>query len=406
MSKKWILVEDWETPEEWWTLDRGLYWAMEKSGLDMDVLAVSNITGAQHMSSNNYTDYMEDLNGELIEKMVKEEGYVLTRLWYVGGGPGHFETPYRTFFYAFWDTDRNLEVPRNIDGYTAQIISRLADVLNEKFPDKAFRYRAFNDLEVYDGEMKAWRKIAGYATGGVGKYRDLGGMTWQEQSSRAWDVMLTVPEKIKDKVMKEASKRVVSWDEVGLFPADYSEAGCNAARSALRDIFAEAFKRVFSIDEYVHIDRMPEPVVKYAAQMRELYPVADDVRGRSAVRRFKEIPKGTALGKSVSKVNGGPLLRGWVLRRGDVIEDLLITGSVHIIHPAPMAMEGSRDEMAFEMIERALRGRKIDESAIRAKVKDIFDRGKIEIGLGTDTVVANAIVEACKLSYESPIKQA
>jgi len=103
---------------------------------------------------------------------------------------------------------------------------------------------------------------------------------------------------------------------------------------------------------------------------------------------FSEIPERTSLGKFFVKVIGGPLIRVYVLRRGNLIEDLMFTGTMHM-YPAD----------ALEELEKELKGCKIDEALIRSKVEKFFARRSVSTGLGSPELIAEAIIKACKESY-------
>jgi hypothetical protein len=128
---------------------------------------------------------------------------------------------------------------------------------------------------------------------------------------------------------------------------------------------------------------------KLAEEMARYWSSEEVVLSKSPAYKFRTIPEGTKLAKASTKVPAGPTIRVALLRRGDIIEDMLFSG---ICHMAPS--EG------FELVEKELKGCKIDKDIIRNKIRDVWARHDVKLAFGDADIVANVVIQACEESYK------
>jgi hypothetical protein len=92
----------------------------------------------------------------------------------------------------------------------------------------------------------------------------------------------------------------------------------------------------------------------------------------------------------VQKIAGGPLLDVSVQVEGEILRDLLITGSLSVFPFLPQS--------PVHCLEAVLRGSLADEAAIRSKTQAIFDApGHQFVGIGADDI-ATALCKAVSLA--------
>jgi hypothetical protein len=285
-------------------------------------------------------------------------------------------------FQALWDIRRHPEIPIMHELFYNNLFCRVADVVSERYKIP-MRYRSLNDLELWDSNLKLWRKVAPAAMAPMGNAQLTGIALICGKPSDLMNRCLASPrDKYADKVIKEASLRNWNIEEAGAWPSGLPDK--DQILKEQMDMILEAWRRAFGPIEY-EIGEYTEGEEREGEAIYRFFTSEENIFARSPEKKFAEIPEGTSLGKHSEKVIGGPLIRAYVLRRGDMIEDVMLSGTVHL---APAE--------TFEEIEKELKGCKMDESIIRERVEAAWKRLNAALGMGSASLVAETIVKACK----------
>jgi lipoate-protein ligase A len=188
------------------------------------------------------------------------------------------------------------------------------------------------------------------------------------------DVIPLVPEKFKDKAIKELKSYTISAEE---------EAGRHLSKDKIRDVIKEAFENTLQIKliegELSDEERKWfEEYKKYAMSDECLYQC-------SSTRRFAKIPEGCKLG--TTKYKARKLIQPFVLiDEADTIRDLMLCGD-YMFSPT---------EYVYDL-EEALKGiDAFDKEAIILKIKDAFARSGCEVLMVSPEDFADAIITAAK----------
>jgi lipoate-protein ligase A len=332
-----------------------------------------------------HQDIYMDINYEECKKL----GVPVARGVVTGGGAIYAEPGIEPFLLAFWDIRRNPQIPVNPNLFFAPLLSRGADVIGENY-NIPIRYRSLNDVELFDPKMRMFRKVMGTGSSTSGNAQLF---AWFPTNFKPSETMLKVmaspKDKFADKVLKEVSSRSWNFEEAGTF----SDRATRLTRDELVKEWIgmsnEAWKRAFGVEVESEPAEFTEKEMQYVEEFYKIFSSEESLLSRSAEKRFETIPEGTALGKHSVKVTGGPLIRAYVLRRGDTIEDMMFTGTCHMTPTE-----------ALEDLEKELKGCKIDENLITTKVEELFAKKNVFIGLGSASLVSDTVIQACKESYK------
>ncbi|MCX8176205.1 MAG: hypothetical protein N3E48_03105, partial [Candidatus Bathyarchaeota archaeon] len=327
-----------------------------------------------------YCDILMDVNYEECKRL----NVPIARGIAAGGGVIYAEPGIEPFIGLTWNPKRNPQIPTNPELFFMRMLGRAADVISEKYKIP-LRYRPLNDMEVWDPNLKSWRKVMGTGTTTVGECAAFAWFpTFFKPSELMGRVLVSPKDKFSDKVFKEVSLRSWNFEEAGAFRERPSR---DDVVKDWIDITLKVVKDVFNIE--VEHGEFTEEEVMYAEEFYKIFSSEENLFSRSAEKRFSSFPEGTSLGKYSVKVTGGPLIRAYVLRKGDNIEDIMFTGTMHM-YPAD----------ALEELEKELKGCKIDETLIKNKVNELFVRKNVIIGMGSAELVAETVIKACKESYK------
>jgi hypothetical protein len=351
-----------------------------------DTLAFHRLT-RPGLFIQRYQDILVDAN----YKACKKYNVRVARGPTTGGGAIYGEPGTGPLLIMIWDTTKHPEIPTDPNLVFPRAIGALADIVSERWK-VPLRYRPLNDTELWDPRMGAWRKV-----GPCGITPITGNITlfaWGPQLTRpskiAAEVLVSPADKFADKVLKEVTLRNWNFEEAGAF-SDRPTLDLEELYQEWMEITKEALKRAFGIEAEEEIGKPTDIEHKYCEEFIKMFSSEDHIFARSAEHKFKEIPEGTNLGKTAIKVTGGPLIRTYVLREGNVIRDIMLCGTVHMF-PADF----------FETVENNLRGMKIDDALIESRVKEVAEREKAVIGLmdNPGEQLADQIIKACKLAGE------
>jgi hypothetical protein len=380
--EKWRLVIERATASKWYSGWIPAEMRATNEGIIPDTIGFYP-ADRPGMYLQRYCDVLVDINYE----ECKRNNVDIVRGTACGGGVGYGEPGTEPNILMTWDVRRHPEIPTDIGLFYATVLSRGADVIGEKYPIPV-RHRFLNDIEAWDPSMKLWRKVMGVGASGAGNAQMFAWFPMGfKQSGMVYKLYTSPKDKFADKTVKEMGLRTWTFEDAGAF----KERGEFPSRDELVndwiEITLETLKRAFNIET-----EPGEVTVKEREYTEEYYKTASleqFIFASSAEKRFKTIPEGSALGKYSSKVSGGPLLRAYVLRRGDTIEDIMFTGTLQM---APSE--------ALEDLGKELKGCKIDENLIRTKTEELFAKENVDIALGSASFVSDTIIQACKESYK------
>ncbi|MGQ9722473.1 MAG: lipoate--protein ligase family protein [Candidatus Jordarchaeum sp.] len=329
-----------------------------------------------------YCDALRDVNYDAcIENNVK-----VTRGIVAGGGVIYGEPGVEPVLTVVWNKDAHLELPSQPDLILLKFLGVLADIVSEKYKIP-MRYRPLNDLEIWDASRKVFRKIV--PSGCSGLFNAIGiasGPQTTKPSELMSKILVSPIEKFADKILKDVQTRTWNLEEAGVYPEGIKE--LERIRRDWIEMYLHTLKKAFNIE--VEEGEWADAEKQYVKEFTSQFGSESWIFARSAEKKFEEIPSGTSLGKAFLKITGGPMVRAYVLREGDIIKDMMFTGTMHMV-PAD----------ALEKLEKELIGLKIDNKTIKEKVHGIFEGGA-EIGLMREEQLLSIILEACKLSYEEP----
>lgn len=291
-----------------------------------------------------------------------------------------------------WDINKHPEIPTDPEKLIARFLSRLADEMTIRYKIP-FRYRPLNDYEVWDYRSQRFRKVQPTGTTILGKGAFLG---WVinifKPTELAIKALASPAEKFVDKEVKDSLLRGGYLEDISFFADRPVAPSYEDACEEIKDVWLKVLKDIFGI-EVGKPESWTADEMKIFEELDKSGTAEENVLARSPDIAFKEISTGTALGYDFVKVPGGPLIRAYVLRKGDIIEKIIHTATIHM-HPPT----------AFEEIEKELKGCKIDKKSISAKVDEVWKRLNVVLGMGSSALVADVIMKAGKASYENPIR--
>lgn len=314
----------------------------------------------------------------------KRLGVPIARGAVTGGGAIYAEPGIEPFLWACWDVKRNPQIPLDPNVFFPILLSRGADVICEKYKIPV-RYRSLNDLELFDPKMGIFRKVMGTGMSSLGNAQ---GFAWFptnfKPSETMFKVMASPKDKFADKAVKEAAQRSWNFEEAGAFSERVTRPTRDELVREWIEITNEVWGRAFGVEVESEPAEFTEKELQYVKEFYQMFSAEENLLSRSAEKRFETIPKGTTLGKYSTKVTGGPLLRAYVLKRGNTIEDVMFTGTLHMT-PTD----------ALEELEKELKECKVDEKLIRSKVEELFTKKNVHIGLGSASLIADTVIKAC-----------
>lgn len=243
-------------------------------------------------------------------------------------------------------------VPQTIGQAFPKILGSFALAAQELFGFPA-QYRPLNDVEVEGRKLmpsscKVERETLIFRLVLNVKPQNL------EVTSKA---IILSPEKVQDKILKTVVERIT-----------YLE------REARREIFFSDLEnfvhRVVNLtfgDIELIAGELNSSELAYRQEYAQLYTQESWFLANSEKYRFFKIPPGAQRGEDRVKAMAG-LIRVVVLKEGNKIYDLIITGD---FHPRPHTI--------LKEMEDALRGQEILPELISRRIKEIYQRPGVEI---------------------------
>ena len=280
---------------------------------------------------------------------------------------------------AFWlEQDHPLIGGPIADGYR-RIVGGVARALGERWGITA-RHRPLNDLEL-QGTDGIWRKPGFFSFSTQDRITQYV-FSLQVRPAAAGllaSVIKPPPEKFADKQTKDAGERSTSLaGELGR-ELDFAE-----VRHFVVDHMTREYGIAFAPGSLTADEE---------AAFAELRAQFNDPRwlyDRSPARRWADAPPSWRRGRAVQKIEGGPLLDVSVQVEGEILRDVLITGSLSIFPFLPQS--------PVHCLEAALRDSLADEAAIRCKTQAIAAApGHQFVGISADDI-ANALCKAVRLA--------
>jgi lipoate-protein ligase A len=243
-------------------------------------------------------------------------------------------------------------VPRTIGEAFPKLLGDFAAAARSLFHFPA-KYRPLNDVEVegrklipasckVERDTLVFRLVLNVKSQNV------------EVTSRA---ILLPPEKVQDKALKTVEERLTDLER---------EAGREITHQDLDNIVREAIQLSFGEVELV-AGRMNPDEEKYWQEFRELYSRDRWLLANSEAFRFKEIPAEAKRGEGRVKAVAG-LIRAVVLKHGDRIYDIILSGD---FHPRPQTI--------LTDMESTLRGSPVAPEEIQRRVAEVYHRPGVEI---------------------------
>ena len=160
-----------------------------------------------------YCDVLMDVNYEECKKL----NIPIARALFAAGGVIYAEPGIEPFISLYWNPKRNPQIPTQPEILFMKILGRGADLISERYKIPV-RFRPLNDVEAWDPNLKAWRKVMGT---GVSIVDNCAFFSWFPTFFRPSEVMgrvLVSPrDKFSDKVFREVSLRSWSFEEAGAF---------------------------------------------------------------------------------------------------------------------------------------------------------------------------------------------
>jgi lipoate-protein ligase A len=249
-------------------------------------------------------------------------------------------------------------VPDAIPDVFALLNTKIASAFSDKLGLNA-RHRPLNDLEV---EIEgAWKKIGPFGISFFGPCICCRmGLTIQPMPYATVEKASPgPPEKFADKKAKSVSARVGSLNQ-----AVGKEVPVQEVRALVRDALGELFGVEFDRGQLNEVEE------RYDTELKEQYDNDAWFWANSVSRRFPQIPDWADLREHIEKIPNGPLIRARVLRTGDTILDVSLTGWYHGVRPLD----------ALEQVEAALHNLVPAEQTIIDRVATAFQDRDLEIG--------------------------
>ena len=318
-----------------------------------------------------YNDSLKDVDLKAAEKL----GIVAKRLGISGGGSVFIDTGCPLCLVYVDRNDPHLVQPDEL--LMMKFLSSIADRISITF-GVPVRFRPLNDGELWDVKSKMWKKIIPASISGIGSAIQIGAgvqvMTPDVQIAQK--IITPPPEKFADKQIKDTAGRMGSLEGfMGKAVPSMEE-----VNSVLKVATEECFGIKLVPGELTNLEK------EYMEESRKIYDNDNWLHNRSE-RKFGKIGSEVSKGEAIVKVAGGPLLRVTLLRKGDYLQDILFTGS---LHASPVD--------AFKKMEDFLKGIKLSSKEVKAKVKEFYQIKKIKTPMITYDLVANAIISAAEKS--------
>lgn len=337
-----------------------------------DGLAENTLAVIRFERNSLLLTYYPDPDKDVDLAAAAEAGVVVKR-GIVGGGPIYSDSQ------AIWCgtfLERGVPPVPAVDELT--LVKILCSIANEvsdgwKVP---MRYRPLNDGEVWDAESLLWRKVLAASSTGMGKIIQTSFISQvkapdTEMMSR---LITPPPEKFQDKAVKSVKQRAGSLEGAVGRPLSYEE---------VRDVVARGVEKIFGISFYSAAELSPAEK-EMMAGFKEKYDNQGWLFNRSE-RKFGPPDPGAVKAEAVSKAAGGPLVRVTAIKKDSLLQDVLITGS---LHASPVD--------AFVKLEQALKGIPLSGSCLEDKISEFY-----KTGVATPGITPSFLVSALKKAMDS-----
>jgi lipoate-protein ligase A len=291
----------------------------------------------------------------------------------VGGGPiyGDFRAVWCGAFLR-----RGVDPVPAVDELTLmRTLCSIADQVSElwKIP---MRYRPLNDGEIWDAGQLLWRKVLAAGSTGMGDIIQISFILQVKspETTVMEKIITPPPEKFADKVAKTVGQRVISLEDAVGRALSYEE---------IKDVLVSSFRKAFGVEFYAAgLTTAEEKMIQEA---KSKYDNEDWLYNRSE-RKFGTVSPDVRKGEALCKAPGGPLLRVTILKRKDVLHDILFTGS---LQASPID--------SFLRLEEILKGTSLTGNELEQKISSFCNKGVTTPGLTLNillTTIKKAIEKA------------
>jgi lipoate-protein ligase A len=224
------------------------------------------------------------------------------------------------------------------------------------------RHRPLNDTEIKGKKVGGW---GGFSAGDALTFYGFEQVKEPDYET-AERALRTPPEKIADKGIAAVAERIAYLE---------GEAGREIPFDEHCKVLQKAFEEHFDMT-LVPGELTDEEKARADAEWAKLSSDEWNLVNTDERKLGPLLPE-VRRGEYVTKIPGGPALRVVTYTKEHKIQNISITGSIHCDPP----------ETPF-WIEDALRGVAVDENIIRAKIEEVFTRGKVAMGTPDDFVRA------------------
>ena len=257
-------------------------------------------------------------------------------------------------FLCFYLNPQKLGVPlNNIKEAFRVSLTGISEAIQELWAIQA-RYRPLNDVEV---EGRKLVPSSARLEKGILTLRLLINVVNADRELLR-QAIKTIPEKVKDKRIKDLGQRFTCLEE---------ETGRKVEPSDLERLAKLAVEKIFGGELVLAPGALTGQEEKYFTDYQDKFNSEEWFFGNSERVRFKDIPAGAMKKEGCQKAMAG-LVRVTLLAKGDKIHDLIITGD---FHPSPYGV--------IQDMENALRGAECSLGVVQKKLEDIYARPGVEM---------------------------
>lgn len=315
------------------------------------------------------TPFFNDPEKEINLDICRERGICVRRL-IIGGGPVFGDTGY---IITFLHLARNNLAPSEVEKMFGKVLARVAAGISEHFNVEC-RFRPINDVEI-KCEGGIWRKIgpSGYSYEEKVIQMTSGIQVKENDADLIASIITAAKEKFQDKQTKSIQERITCLEKPVGRIIDLGE---------LKKIYKDQIEKLFDVE--LVPGELTEKEKRYYQEMDGEYASDEFFMDRSE-RKFGTIPSDVVRKTVQFKVPEGPFMRIITLIKGDLIWDILISGTFFASPLKPTS--------PIHEIERALKGETVDEKRFELKIEEILSRPDFNFPKVSAKFLANKIFE-------------
>lgn len=337
-------------------------------------LAGNTVAIVRFQESSLLLPYYPDAEKDVNIQAAKEMGVAVKR-GVVGGGPIYGDSR------AVWCgafLRRGVDPVPAVDELTLmRILCSIADQVSE-FWKVPMRYRPLNDGEIWDAGQLLWRKVLAAGSTGMGDIIQISFILQVKspETTVMEKIITPPPEKFADKVAKTVGQRASSLEDA---------VGRALAYEEIKEVLVNGFRKAFGVEfSAAGLTAAEEKMVQEA---KSKYDNEEWLYNRSE-RKFGTVPPDVRKGEALCKAPGGPLLRVTVLKRKDVLHDILFTGS---LHASPID--------SFLRLEDILKGTNLAENELEQKISSFYNTG-YNTGVATPGLTPGLLLTTIRKAVE------